>query len=86
MFSSERQPWPHVADEYLVVEGVPTVHFKHLTTKTDKLLTWGAAFTVFAQSHNRPAIRVAGHLLCVTILKTDVSLPPKQWAAMTGYV
>ena len=86
VFSSERHPWPHVADEYLVIEGVPAVQFKHLTSKVDKLLTWGASFTVFAQTYNRPAIRVAGYLLCATILKTDMSPPPKQWAAMQGYV
>ena len=86
MFTSAPQPRPHVADDFHAIEGVPAVQFKELTAKVNKLLTWGAAFTVFAQSFNRPAIRLAGYLMCAVILKTDVSPPPKQWAAMTGCV
>ena len=69
------------SNDTLVIEGVPAVQFKGLTTRLDKLLTWGggAAFTVFAQSANRQAIRLVGYLLCATILKTAVSPPPKQW-------
>ena len=86
MFSSDTPSWPHISDGWLVVEKVPIVQFKTFTSHMDQLLTWGAAFTVFAQAFSRLSIRMTGHLMCSTVVQTDKSAPPKQWALLADYV
>ena len=70
-----------------MIEGNPVVQFQTLTFKVDQLLTWGAWFTVFAQSFGHPCVRMTGHLMCVVVLQTDSSAAPNHWAQlMDDYV
>ena len=59
--------------------------FETLRNTVDQFLTWGAAFSVFAQRPRR-AIEVAVYLANVLVLKTDLVKPPKGFTRVSKYV
>ena len=86
IFSAIPRTWPHIRDGTLYVENEAVLEFRELTSSVDQLLTWGASFTIFAQSYTRPSVSMTGHIICVKVLRTDMTNPPKKWPRMAEYV
>ncbi|KAF0302328.1 Polycomb group protein Psc [Amphibalanus amphitrite] len=66
----------------LWVEGEKVADFEILN-KIDQFLTWGAAFSVFAQKPTKKSTRCSAYLATVMVLQTDVLKPPKGLERIT---
>ncbi|KAF0288866.1 hypothetical protein FJT64_001393 [Amphibalanus amphitrite] len=67
----------------LWVEGEKVADFEILINKIDQFLTWGAAFSVFAQKPTKKSTRCSAYLATVMVLQTDVLKPPKGLERIT---
>ncbi|XP_043233871.1 uncharacterized protein LOC122387591 [Amphibalanus amphitrite] len=68
--------------DVLWVEGEKVAEFEILN-KIDQFLTWGAAFSVFAQKPTKKSTRCSAYLATVMVLQTDVLKPPKGLERIT---
>ena len=87
MFGAPRNGGPPCIHENdLFVEGTVAAHFSSLKNKIDQYLTWGAAFTTFAQKSGMRAVESAAYLALVVVLKTDIRKAPKSFSKISRFV
>ena len=77
---------PCIADNALWVEGSEVAKFETFANNVDRFLTWGAAFTSFAQKTTNRSVANAAYLVTVLVLKTDVVKQPKHFEKIAKYV
>ena len=77
---------PCVHEDVLSVEGTAAARFTSFKNKIDQYLTWGAAFTIFAQKVGMRAVESAAYMVLVIVLKTDVMKPPKSFSKVSQFV
>ena len=70
----------------LWVDGCMVARFEKLCGKVDRFLTWGAAFTTFAQRMTFKARQNAAFLVNVHVLGTDMCAAPKGFAKIGKYL
>lgn len=76
---------PKLYEGAIYVEGALVAECDTMLNICDQLLTWGAAFSVFAQNV-RKSVEGTAHLLLLHVLKTDILKAPKQFARIRNYV
>ena len=87
VFGSPRKDGPPcIFDDILWVEGIEAVTFTTFCNAVDRFLTWGAAFTVFAQKTSKRSVASAAYIATVLALKTDVNKPPKGLKKIAKYL
>ena len=77
---------PSIHEQALWVEGCMVARFEKFTTKTDQFLTWGSAFTTFAQRLSFRATQAAAYVVNVHLLKTDSCTAPKNFKKVMSYL
>ena len=76
---------PCISDGSLYVEREKVAEMSTMSNLLDELLTWGAAFSVFAQPVKK-SVEGTAHLILVHVLKTDVTKPPKSFKKVSKFL
>ena len=75
---------PAIHEDALWVEGCVVAKFDVFTGKVDRFLTWGAAFTTFAQRLSFRATRNAAYLFNVHVPTEHRCVPPQKASVKSG--